>query len=67
MYKCVNAKGQPMYFKNNNSRHLYGEAFDIVNGGGQDFNKIMTEGVLQDKELLQTMLDYGVSACMETT
>ena len=67
MYKCVNAKGQPMYFKKNNSRHLYGEAFDVVNGGGQDFNKIMTDGVLQDKELLQTMLDYGISACMETT
>jgi hypothetical protein len=37
LYKCVNAKGQPMYFKNNNSRHLYGEAFDIVNAEGQDF------------------------------
>jgi hypothetical protein len=56
-----------MYFKNNNSRHLYGEAFDIVNASGQDFQKIMTDYVLKDMEILSTMWKYGVSACIETT
>lgn len=67
LYKCVNAKGQAMYFKNNNSRHLYGEAFDIVNAEGQDFQGIMTNYVLQDAEMLKTMYYSGISACVETT
>ena len=67
LYKCINATGQPMYFEKNNSRHLYGEAFDIVNSDGQDFNGIMTDYVLQDTEILKMMFDNGISACIEAT
>lgn len=41
LYKCCNAKGEIMYFKENNSRHMYGEAIDIINKQGQDFNAIV--------------------------
>lgn len=67
LYKCVNANGKPMYFQNNNSRHLYGEAIDIVNADGQDFDGIMTDYVLKDAEILKAMGDYGISACIEAT
>ena len=67
LYKCVNANGKIMYFKSNNSKHLYGEAFDIINSVGQDFQSIMRKYVMQDKDILKTMLDNGVSACVEMT
>ena len=67
LYKCVNANGKAMYFKSNNSKHLYGEAFDIINGPGQSFQGIMNDYVLKDPDILKTMLDNGVSACVETT
>ena len=67
MYKCVNAKGQVMYFKSNNSKHLYGEAFDIINGPGQDFNSIMSKYVMMNNSILQEMALSGVGACIEQT
>ena len=67
MYKCVNAKGQVMYFKSNNSKHLYGEAFDIINGPGQDFNSIMSKYVMMNNQLLQEMALSGIGACIEQT
>ena len=67
LYKCVNAKGEVMYFKSNNSRHLYGEAFDIINTTGQDFNSIMTNFIMIDNELLKSMALSGIAACVEQT
>ena len=67
LYKCANAKGEIMYFKDKHSKHLYGEAFDIVNDSGQDFNSIMTDYVLQDNNLLTSMAKNGISACIEQT
>lgn len=67
MYKCANAKGEIMYFKSNNSKHLYGEAFDIINTQGQDFNEIMTKYIMLDNDLLKTMAMTGVAACIEQT
>lgn len=67
MYKCVNAKGEVMYFKSNNSKHLYGEAFDIINASGQDFNEIMTKYIMLDNNLLKSMAMAGVAACVEQT
>lgn len=64
-YKCANAKGETMYFKNNNSKHLYGEAFDIINGPGQDFNKLMTDIIMKSPEVLRLMYLNGVSAYIE--
>ena len=64
-YKCVNALGEIMYFKTNNSRHLYGEAFDIINANGQDFNALMTDIFMKDGNLLRLLYTYGVSAYIE--
>ena len=64
-YKCMNAIGEIMYFKNNNSRHLYGEAFDIINSGGLDFNDLMLKVIMVNSEILTLMYDNGVSAYIE--
>lgn len=66
LYKCCNAKGEIMYFKNNNSRHMYGEAFDIINRSGQDFNGILTK-IMGDQKFLGVMADNGVALCIEKT
>lgn len=50
-YKCMNAIGETMYFKKNNSRHLYGEAIDIINNG-IDFTDLMTSIIMKDKSTL---------------
>ena len=67
LYKCANAKGEIMYFKDKASRHLYGEAFDIINDSGQDFNSIMTDYILVNPNILELMAKNGVSACIEQT
>ena len=63
-YKCMNAMGDVMYFKNNNSRHLYGEAIDIINSD-IDFMELMTNVIMKDPEVLKLMYTYGVSAYIE--
>lgn len=63
-YKCINAMGDILYFKNNNSRHLYGEAIDIINTG-IDFMELMTDVIMKNPEVLKLMYDYGVSAFIE--
>ena len=63
-YKCMNAIGETMYFKKNNSRHLYGEAIDIINNG-IDFTDLMTSIIMKDKSTLQLMYENGVSAYIE--
>ena len=63
-YKCINAIGDVMYFKSNNSRHLYGEAIDIINNG-IDFTELMTTIIMKKPSILQLMYDYGVSAYIE--
>lgn len=63
-YKCVNAIGDVMYFKTNNSRHLYGEAIDIINNG-MDFTELMTTVIMKKRSILELMYNYGVSAYIE--
>lgn len=63
-YKCMNAIGETMYFKTNNSRHLYGEAIDIINNG-IDFTELMTQVIMQNGTVLRLMYDNGVSAYIE--
>lgn len=63
-YKCMNAMGDVMYFKNNNSRHLYGEAIDIINSD-IDFMELMTNVIMKDPEVLKLMYTYGVSSYIE--
>ena len=64
-YKCMNAFGEVMYFKNNNSRHLYGEAIDIINYGDLSFNDLMTKIIMTNKDILTIMYLNGVSAYVE--
>lgn len=63
-YKCMNAIGEVMYFKKNNSRHLYGEAIDIINNG-MDFTELMTNIIMKSPTILKLFYDYGVSAYIE--
>ena len=63
-YKCMNAIGEVMYFKKNNSRHLYGEAIDIINSG-IDFTELMTNIIMKSPAILKLFYDYGVSAYIE--
>ncbi len=63
-YKCMNAIGQTLYFKSNNSRHLYGEAFDIINVD-IDFTELMTNVIMRNKDILSLMLENGISAYIE--
>lgn len=64
-YKCMNAFNNVMYFKNNNSKHLYGEAIDIINYGDMNFNDLMTKVIMRDKNILTIMYQNGVSAYIE--
>lgn len=67
LYKCVNANGDIMYFKSNNSRHLYGQAFDIINSSGVSFDDLLTKYILVDDYLLQTMAANGFACVVEST
>ena len=63
-YKCMNAIGDVLYFKSNNSRHLYGEAIDIINVG-MDFTELMTNVIMKNKDILLLMYNNGISAYIE--
>ena len=66
LYKCCNAKGEVMYFKSNNSKHLYGEAIDIVNGSGQSFDS-MLEQIMTSNSIVRSMCENGMAMCKETS
>lgn len=66
LYKCCNAKGEIMYFRSNNSKHLYGEAIDIVNGSGQSFDG-MLEQMMTSNSIIRTMCENGMAMCKETS
>ena len=54
-----------MYFSSPNSRHLYGEAIDIINDG-MSFDEIM-ERVWADANVIKDMLDAGLGVLIEQT
>lgn len=64
-YKCVNALNEILYFKQNNSKHLYGEAFDIINYNGIGFNELMTDIIMKSPAILTHMYNNGLSAYIE--
>lgn len=66
LYKCMNAKGDIMYFTTNNSMHLYGQAFDIINGSGESFEGILQK-VAMDNNIIKCMINAGVAMCIEST
>ena len=66
-YKCMDAKGNIMYLEKNNSRHLYGEAIDIINGSSLSFQNLWQHVILVNGAVLKLMHDNGVSAYVETS
>ena len=67
LYKCVNAKDEVMYFQSVNSRHLYGEAIDILHDGGLDFNTLLTDYLLTNEAILKHMFNNGICCYIENT
>lgn len=65
-YKCMTSAGRVAYFKEYDSRHLYGEAMDVINGTGISMNDIL-EAVIKSDECLKIMYDNGVSMYGEST
>ena len=66
MYKCVNAKDQTMYFQSVNSRHLYGEAIDIIQGGdGLSFDGLLSDYLLTNEAILTHMFNNGICCYIE--
>lgn len=66
VYKCITSTGKVAYFKEYNSRHMYGEAMDVINGPGLTMNDIL-ESVIKSDTCLKIMFDNGVSMFGETT
>ena len=66
-YKCIDALGNVMYFESNNSRHLYGEAIDIINGSGISFDDLLKKHLLINGDILKIMYDNGLSCYIETS
>ena len=66
-YKCIDALGNVMYFESNNSRHLYGEAIDIINGNGVSFDDLLKKHLLINGDILKIMYDNGLSCYIETS
>lgn len=64
-YKCLSSTGDVLYFKNNNSRHLYGEAIDIINSNGIGFVDLMTQVIMVNGDILKQFYENGVSAYIE--
>ena len=56
-----------MYFESNNSRHLYGEAIDIINGTGISFDDLLKKHLLINGDILKIMYDNGLSCYIETS
>jgi hypothetical protein len=56
-----------MYFESNNSRHLYGEAIDIINGNGVSFDDLLKKHLLINGDILKIMYDNGLSCYIETS
>ena len=66
MYKCVNAKDQTMYFQSVNSRHLYGEAIDIIQGGDSlSFDGLLSDYLLTNEAILKHMFNNGICCYIE--
>jgi len=66
LYKFINTTGNIVYYSSKTSKHLYGEAFDIINGQGTTFESIL-DTILSSNEILAKMLENGVYVAKEAT
>lgn len=63
LYKQVATDGTIVYYSNNNSRHLYGEAIDFIQNSGE-FEKLF-ERVVLNRELLNLIYENGLTIIIE--
>lgn len=63
-YKVKSSNGQIYWMSNNNSKHLYGEAIDIINSG-QSYNDILNQIIFND-HCLYVMYKNGLSLASES-
>ena len=64
-YKVLTDTGDLLWFSSHNSRHLYGEAFDIVPTSGS-FSDLLTK-ICLDHKVIKCMNVYGICLSVETT
>lgn len=65
LYKCVSSTGQELWFSSNNSKHLYGEAIDIINSDCS-FEELGNK-ILSSNQILLFMYNHGLSMFIEST
>lgn len=66
LYKCITSTGEILWFTSYNSKHLYGEAIDIVNKSGYSLSNIL-DNIVSSNECLLLMYENGVSVYLETS
>lgn len=64
-YKVLTDTGDLLWFSSHNSRHLYGEAFDIIPSSGS-FSDLLTK-ICLDHKVIKCMNVYGICLAVETT
>jgi len=65
-WKFINANGDVVWYMSKTSRHIYGEAFDIINGEGTAF-KDLGIMICTTPKILVDMFTNGVYLMIETT
>ena len=66
LWKFINANGDIVWYSSNTSKHLYGEAIDIINNKGIEFADIAI-AILNDKQTLYDMFINGVYCAIEVS
>lgn len=65
-WKFVNANGDILWYSSKTSPHLYGNAIDIINDKGTDFNNILNI-IVNSQQTLYDLLESGVYVGIETS
>ena len=65
-YKFINSVGDIVWYNSKTSRHLYGEAIDIINGQGFSFEGVL-DAIIGDFQTVYDMYSNGVYCAVEVT
>ena len=66
LWKYKNAKGDIVWYSSKTSPHNTGDAIDIINGQGTEFDKII-EYIISDDKILYDMITNGVYLAQEVS
>ena len=66
VYKFVNSHGDVVWFNSATSRHIYGEAIDVINGKDTEFKDVL-KAVMDDAHILSHMFSNGIYCAVEQT